>query len=169
MPRLSRCGPRRPSEPSPAAPAGRGGPLRPRFLRRLRAALARAGRRSLPAALVLALALPLAVPAAAQEVVEVPRAWPLNHDRAIGAIAEFRRELMARNEASSLFGSPRGDALATILLGPSLRTEPESRPDPRSGWQRPRRRLSAQSETQVRSSGCRRRRPLHVAWHRVLP
>ena len=46
------------------------------------AAFARAGRRSLPAALLLALALPaallpLAGPAAAQEVVEVPRNWSL--------------------------------------------------------------------------------------------
>ena len=46
------------------------------------AAFARAGRRSLAAALLLALALPaalllLAGPAAAQEVVEVPRAWAL--------------------------------------------------------------------------------------------
>ena len=44
-----------------------------------------------------------------------PSAGVLDHDRAVGAIAEFRRELMARNEASSLFGSPRGDALAAIL------------------------------------------------------
>jgi len=39
----------------------------------------------------------------------------LDHDRAIAAIAEFRRDLMARKQASSLFGSPRGDALAAIL------------------------------------------------------
>ena len=44
-----------------------------------------------------------------------PSAGVLDHDRAIGAIAEFRRELMARNEASSLFGNPRGDSLAAIL------------------------------------------------------
>ena len=39
----------------------------------------------------------------------------LDHDRATAAIAEFRRELMARNEAASLFGCPRDDALAAIL------------------------------------------------------
>ena len=89
------AGCRRPPEPSPAAPAGRGDSLRSRFLRRLRAALARAGRRSLPAALLLALALPaavlpLAVPAAAQEVVEVPRAWPLKPSGLSATQKEFR-------------------------------------------------------------------------------
>ena len=44
-----------------------------------------------------------------------PSAGVLDLDRAIGAIAEFRRELMARNQASPLFGNPRGDALAAIL------------------------------------------------------
>ena len=44
-----------------------------------------------------------------------PSAGVLDHDRAVGAIVEFRRDLMARKEASSLFGSPRGDALAAIL------------------------------------------------------
>ena len=44
-----------------------------------------------------------------------PSAGVLDHDRAVAAIAEFRRDLMARNEASSLFGNPRGDALAAIL------------------------------------------------------
>ncbi len=52
----------------------------------------------------------LATPSGARPSVGV-----LDHDRATGAIAEFRRELMARNEASSLFGNPRGDALASIL------------------------------------------------------
>ena len=44
-----------------------------------------------------------------------PSAGVLEHGRAVAAIAEFRRDLMARNEASSLFGNPRGDALAAIL------------------------------------------------------
>ena len=44
-----------------------------------------------------------------------PSTGVLDHARATGAIAEFRRELMARNEASSLFGAARGDALAAIL------------------------------------------------------
>ena len=44
-----------------------------------------------------------------------PSSGVLDHGRAIGAIVEFRRELMARKQASSLFGSPRGDALAAIL------------------------------------------------------
>ena len=44
-----------------------------------------------------------------------PSTGVLDYSRAIGAITEFRRELMARNEASSLFGNPRGDALAAIL------------------------------------------------------
>ena len=88
------AGCRRPPEPSPAAPAGRGDSLRSRFLRRLRAALARAGRRSLPAALLLALApsfaLPLALPASAQEVVEVPRGWPLKPSGLSATQKEFR-------------------------------------------------------------------------------
>ena len=48
-----------------------------------------------------------------------PRAKPstsaLDHDRAVNAIAAFKRELMVRGEASPLFGNPRGDALAAIL------------------------------------------------------
>jgi len=44
-----------------------------------------------------------------------PSTGVLDHERAIGAIAEFRRELMAREEASSLFGVVRDDALAAIL------------------------------------------------------
>ena len=44
-----------------------------------------------------------------------PSVGVLDHDRATGAVAAFKRELMARNEASSLFGNPRGDALASIL------------------------------------------------------
>ena len=44
-----------------------------------------------------------------------PSVGVLNHARVTGAIAEFRRELMTRNETSSLFGNPRGDALVAIL------------------------------------------------------
>ncbi len=44
-----------------------------------------------------------------------PSVGVLDHDSATGAITKFKRELMARDEASSLFGSPRGDALAAIL------------------------------------------------------
>ena len=44
-----------------------------------------------------------------------PSAGVLDHGHAVEAIAEFRRDLMARNEASSLFGNSRGDALAAIL------------------------------------------------------
>ena len=44
-----------------------------------------------------------------------PASGVLDHELAIGAITEFRRDLMARNQASSLFGNPRGDALAAIL------------------------------------------------------
>lgn len=44
-----------------------------------------------------------------------PSVGVLNYDRAIGAIAELKRELMARDEASSLFGNPRDDTLAAIL------------------------------------------------------
>ena len=44
-----------------------------------------------------------------------PSTGALDHDRVVEAIAEFRRELAARGEASSLFGNPRGDALAAIL------------------------------------------------------
>lgn len=44
-----------------------------------------------------------------------PSAGVLDHEQASEAIMTFRRELIARNEASSLFGNPRGDALAAIL------------------------------------------------------
>ena len=44
-----------------------------------------------------------------------PAVGVLDHGRATGAIAGFKRELAARNEASSLFGQPRGDALESIL------------------------------------------------------
>ena len=44
-----------------------------------------------------------------------PPVGVLEHDRAVRAIAQLRHDLMARNEASSLFGNPRGDALAAIL------------------------------------------------------
>ena len=44
-----------------------------------------------------------------------PSTGVLDHGRAVAAIAEFRRDLMVRNEASSLFGNPCGDALAAIL------------------------------------------------------
>ena len=40
-----------------------------------------------------------------------PSSGVLDHERAMGAIAEFRRDLMAREQASPLFGSPRGEAL----------------------------------------------------------
>ena len=44
-----------------------------------------------------------------------PSRGVLRHDRAVGAIAEFKRELKTRGQASSLFGNPRGDALEAIL------------------------------------------------------
>ncbi len=52
----------------------------------------------------------LAVPPGAR-----PSAGVLDHTRASRAITEFKRELMARNEASPLFGNPRGNALEGIL------------------------------------------------------
>jgi len=45
----------------------------------------------------------------------VPATTALDHDRVVGAIAQFKRELMARKEASPLFGNPRGEALQAIL------------------------------------------------------
>ncbi len=44
-----------------------------------------------------------------------PSRGVLQHDRAVEAIADFKRELTARGQASSLFGNPRGDALEAIL------------------------------------------------------
>ncbi len=44
-----------------------------------------------------------------------PARGVLRHDRAVGAIAEFKRELTARGEATDLFGNPRGDALEAVL------------------------------------------------------
>ena len=44
-----------------------------------------------------------------------PSSGVLDFARAGRAIADFKRELMARNEATSLFGNPRGEALEGIL------------------------------------------------------
>ena len=44
-----------------------------------------------------------------------PARGVLRHDRAVEAIAQFKRELTARGEASSLFGIARGDTLEAIL------------------------------------------------------
>ena len=44
-----------------------------------------------------------------------PAVGVLDHERAVRAIAEFKRELVARNEASSLFGNPRDESLKGIL------------------------------------------------------
>ena len=52
----------------------------------------------------------LAVPGDAR-----PARSALDYDRVVGTIADFKRELAARGEASSLFGNPRGDALEGIL------------------------------------------------------
>ena len=44
-----------------------------------------------------------------------PSVGVLDLDSALGAITELKRDLMARDEASSLFGSLRGDGLEAIL------------------------------------------------------
>jgi len=44
-----------------------------------------------------------------------PSSGVLDHEWATGAIVAFRHDLQACNQASSLFGRPRGDALAAIL------------------------------------------------------
>ncbi len=44
-----------------------------------------------------------------------PSSGVLDYDRASHAIADFKRELMARSEATLLFGNPRGEALEGIL------------------------------------------------------
>jgi len=44
-----------------------------------------------------------------------PSTGVLDPTRAVAAIADFKGELMARNEATALFGNPRGDALEAIL------------------------------------------------------
>ena len=44
-----------------------------------------------------------------------PSTSALDHGRVVGAIAKFKRDLTARGDASSLFGSPRGEALEAIL------------------------------------------------------
>jgi len=44
-----------------------------------------------------------------------PAVGVLDYATSAAAIAEFRQELMARKEASDLFGNPRGDALEGIL------------------------------------------------------
>jgi prophage maintenance system killer protein len=44
-----------------------------------------------------------------------PSKGVLDYARAGAAIADFKRELMARAEATALFGNPRGDALEGIL------------------------------------------------------
>ena len=52
----------------------------------------------------------LAAPAGAK-----PANTALEYDRAVETIVEFKRELMARGEATSLFGALRGDMLEGIL------------------------------------------------------
>jgi len=44
-----------------------------------------------------------------------PPTTALEHDRAVAAIADLKATLIARGEASSLFGNPLGDALEGIL------------------------------------------------------
>ena len=44
-----------------------------------------------------------------------PATSALDHPRAVEAISKFKRDLMASDEASELFGNPRGDALEGIL------------------------------------------------------
>ena len=44
-----------------------------------------------------------------------PARGVLRHERALDAIAQFKRELKARGEATSLFGNPRGESLQAIL------------------------------------------------------
>lgn len=44
-----------------------------------------------------------------------PSSGVLDHDRASHAIADFKQDLMARDEATPLFGNPRGAALEGIL------------------------------------------------------
>jgi prophage maintenance system killer protein len=63
-----------------------------------------------------------------------PAVGVLDHATAAAAIAEFRQELMARKEASELFGYSRGDALEAILgnieqtmFGESLYTSREQK------------------------------------------
>ena len=55
-----------------------------------------------------------------EDRLEVPRstqpaATMLDHGQAVAAIADFKAALIARGEASPLFGNPRGDALEGIL------------------------------------------------------
>lgn len=44
-----------------------------------------------------------------------PPSAALDHAQAVAAIADFRTALIARGEASTLFGNPRGEALEAIL------------------------------------------------------
>ena len=44
-----------------------------------------------------------------------PPSAALDHARTVAAIADFRAALIARGEASTLFGNPRGEALEAIL------------------------------------------------------
>lgn len=46
-----------------------------------------------------------------------PSSGVLDIDRACQAIADFKKELLARHEATDLFGHPRGEALEGILAG----------------------------------------------------
>ena len=93
VPRLNSGSRRRPPESSPAAPSRRGFPRHVFPLRRL-AALAGGFRRSLPAAVLLALAALVPVlpgsSAVAQEVVEVPRNSPLKPSGLSATQKEFR-------------------------------------------------------------------------------
>ena len=46
-----------------------------------------------------------------------PSKGVLDYAKACTAIADFKRELLTRNEATALFGNPRGEALEGILAG----------------------------------------------------
>lgn len=63
----------------------------------------------------------LEVPPSAQ-----PASTMLDHGQAVAAIADFRAALIARGEASPLFGNPRDDALEGILgnVGQTMLGEP---------------------------------------------
>lgn len=66
----------------------------------------------------------------------LPSVGVLDHERAGRAIADFKRELMARNEATPLFGNPRGDALEGIAVCTDRRRGAATRNGAGHGWRR---------------------------------
>ena len=66
-----------------------------------------------------------------------PPSATLDHERAAAAISDFRTALIARGEASPLFGNPRGEALEGILQRRADHVRGAPLPNPRGKGREP--------------------------------